>query len=335
MAQYKEVTNGNESSEVKSTEEVTNGNESSEVKSTEEKAKIKARKTRNGNWIYFYVKFLLRSEMLGTCPEISIWEEHIIQRAKKAAKEANKLGTRLNKALDKFKGTKIVDRKELAETQGIIRAYAELTGKPVNIDLPDDLGLCLEIAQGIESDYHQLVLKGEMVRATIFMKEPKNGNPEKSWPIISTHMVLGNLKENLKIIVNNGDKSILPSKVSVGETLALDVKPVEFFMRPSIDIARDENGKRILLERPIHFDDKGKKVTTIGSSETLPAGAEFGCTLRVRKGSPIDEAALHQLFDYGKNNGLGAWRGSGNKGSYFYNLELLKNYKEPIPEGWR
>lgn len=320
-----------------------------------ETPKVKARKKRNGNWDYYSLSFMLRTEMLGTCAEASIWETHVIERAKKAAKEANKLGTRLNKVLDKFKGTEITDQTQIVEVQGIIRSYAELTGKPVNVDLPDDLAQCLKIASEIEAEYHALLKKGDMVRATIFMKElvgningngdgrnkikyaasaPEGLSEDTLWPIISTHMILGNLKENLKIIVNNGDKSILSTKVSVGETLAMDVKAVEKFMVPSSDISRNEDGVRTLLERPLSFDDKGKKVTTISSSEYIPEEAEFGCILRVRATSPLTYDALYQLFDYGKNNGLGQWRGSGNKGSYFFELKKLKDYKEPIPKGW-
>lgn len=286
------------------------------------------------NFDYYRVDFKLRTEMLSTCNEHSMMDVHVMEKTKKAIKEANKLNGRMNKILDKYIGTEIPDAKQVHELQGLIRTFAELVGKPARIDLPNVYDELLPIVAEIEADYHELLKKGEEVRATVFMKQPRNGDPRDIWPVISTHIILGNLKELIRIITNNGDKSILSTKVSIGETMAADVKAVEEFMFPNMDITRDEEGNRVLLERPILFNDKGVTKTTIGVSETLPAGAEFGCTLRVRKNSPITEAALRKLFDLAKNDGFGAWRGSGGKGSYFYKLEKLPKFKEPVPEGW-
>jgi hypothetical protein len=273
--------------------------------------------------------------MVATCTEVSIMEDHIYQKARKAAKEAEKHSGKIRKALDKYKGTVIPEEKEVLEIQGVIRSFAILCGKPADLILPTDITSLLELSQEIESEYHDILKKGDIPRSSVFMKQPVNGDKNNLWPVISSHMVIGNLKENLKIIVNNGDKSILKSKVSVGETFALDVKPIEDFMIPDQDINKDENGVRILLERPIQFKDSfGNTVTAISSSETLPAGTKFECTLRCRKGSPIDEAALRKLLDFGKNNGLGAWRGSGHKGSYNYKLDRLRGYKEVFEDGW-
>jgi len=67
--------------------------------------------------------------------------------------------------------------------------------------------------------------------------------------------------------------------------------------------------------------------------EQLPVGTEFSVILRVREGSPITKEVLTKLLSMGKSNGLGAWRSSGSKGRYFFKIEELKDYKEPIPEG--
>jgi hypothetical protein len=78
----------------------------------------------------------------------------------------------------------------------------------------------------------------------------------------------------------------------------------------------------------------GKKEAVIAVSEQLPEGTEFGCILRVRKGSAITENALRKLLDLGKNQGLGANRGSGNMGAYRFKLEKLINYEEKAPKGF-
>jgi hypothetical protein len=286
-------------------------------------------------WEYYRINFKLIREMLGTCTEASIMKQHVIEKAKKQIKKANRLGDKISKALDKFIGSEITEEKEIKEIQGVIRTFAELTGKPTADPLPTNMNKLLKLAEQLEEEFNELVRQGEEQKSTVFMRMPKNGDPNETWPVISTHMILGNLKENLKIIVNNEDKTILKTKVSVGETLALDVKAIEEFMFPTNDIVRDEEGNRILLERPILFSDAfGKKVTAIGSSEQLPPGTEFGCVLRVRKNSPIDENALRKLFTLGRNNGFGSWRGSGNRGAYWFKLEKLKDYQEFVPEGW-
>jgi len=292
-----------------------------------------------GFWDYYSIQFRLRKVMLGTCTDASIMEEHIIQKARKQIKKANRLSDRIVKSLDKFKGTEITDAKETAEIKSIIMAFAELTGKPMRTDLPEDLDQLLTIAKNVEKEYNELVSKGEQAKFTVFMKMKKDDTPDAPlWPVVSSHMILGNLKENLKIITNNGDKSILSTKVSIGETMALDVKPIEWFMVPDVDIMRHPDGKPLIEERPISFNRMGKTETAIAASEQLPVGATFGCTLRVRKGSPINETALRKLFTYGKNNGLGANRGAGNFGAYDYNLQHLSNFVEEIEgaeDGWR
>jgi hypothetical protein len=284
-------------------------------------------------WEYYRVDFKITREFLGTCSEASIMAEHVLKKAQKEIKKANKLSGAVSKAAEKWKGEELSDDKMVKELQGIITTFAELSGKIID-PMPYDIDDLLELAERTEQEYYSLIGKNEQ-KATVFMRETKSDG--STWPIISTHMILGNLKENARNITNNGDKSIFPSKVSIGEIMSLDVKPVEQFMKPSHDIVRKENGERDLLERPIRFNRMGKDITAISTSERLPVGTEFGCVLRVRKRSGMTEEALRFLFELGKNNGFGSWRGSGNMGAYRFKLEKLQNYKEPVPpgfEGW-
>jgi len=308
------------------------------TKAQKQKPEIVVGSEAAGYWDYYSVLFRLRTPQLGTCTEASIMQEHVIQRARKQIKKANRLSDRIVKSVDKYKGDTIPEDKEIDEVKKIIMAFSELTAKPLRTDLPNDLPALQEMAKEVEKEYNDLVAKGEQTKFTVFMKEPKNGSPDELWPVVSSHMVLGNLKENLKIITNNGDKSILSTKVSIGETMALDVKPVEWYMTPDKDILRDAEGKAVIEERPISFNRMGKTETAIAASEQLPIGTQFGCTLRVRKGSPINKEAFLKLFTYGKNNGFGANRGAGNFGAYDFNFKHLPNYVEEIEgaeDGWR
>jgi hypothetical protein len=307
-----------------------------EIQEQQQKAAAdKKKKKAAGNFDYYKVDFKLIRDQLGSCCEGSIWEEHVIQKAKKSIKQANRLGDKVTKAYEKFQGTEsLTPEKTVKEIKGIIRTFQGLIGKSSTTNgLPDDVEKLLEMAKDVEAEFHELVAKGEDTRATIFMTD------EGGDTMISTHMILGNLKEHITTMISTGDFSILKFKNQIGQVFAGDVQPIEEFMTPSQNIAKDEKGVRKLCVRPISFDSKtvtGKKETAIAISEFLPAGTTFGCTLRVRKLSPIDFDALDFLFDHGKNKGFGPWRGSGNKGAYQYKLKKLKGYREPVdPDGWK
>ena len=282
------------------------------------------------NFIYYKLELKLLREMLGTCCEPTIYSAHVLKQAQLAIKKANAMSTKITKALEKYRGSDVTPDKELAELQGIIRRYQELLGR--KDDVPTEIEALLEYAKELETDFDDLVKKGESTKATSFMR----GTDGK--PMVSCHMIIGNLKENLRIITNNStlekEQKAAPSKVSVGEMLALDCKPVEEFMHPDKDIERNEDGSPKILVRPIKFDRQGKIETALAASETLPIGTEMGCHLRVRKDSPIVEI-LEKLFDLGKSNGLGAWRGSGSKGQYCFKLTLVDKDPTQLPTGWR
>lgn len=282
------------------------------------------------NWDYFDVQFKLRTPQLATCTEASIMQEHQFKKAQKEIKKANKLTDRITKIAEQWRGAEFTDDKLVLELKGIITHFAELSGQQID-EFPEDKDEMLELAGEVEEKYKEILSKTQQ-KANVFMKY-KKGNGD-IWPIISTHMILGNLKANSRVITNNGDKSIFPSKVSIGEVMSLDVKAVEPFMVPSHDVERNEDGSIRLYERPIRFNRQGKEETAIAITEQLPINTEFGCTLRVRRNGIVNEQSLRKLFDLGKNQGFGAWRGSGNMGAYSFKLtKLKKDYKEPVLEG--
>jgi len=300
---------------------------------------------RKPSFTYFKLKLRLLTEQFGTCSEASIWNKHVQEKAKKEIASAQKLAGKLSKSLAKYKGAELPDQKEVDELKGILLSYMQRTG--IKHDLPETLEGLLELALKVKEEWEEMMAEGGSA-PTVFMRD-KTGHA-----IISTHMILGNLKENLSISVNNGDKSIAKSKVSVGEMGALDIKVVENFIKPTKNtVTLDEYSQGeveltspgtiveglngiALWERPIKFNRKGKIETAISRSEFLPVGTEYECTLRVRTESPLCNLdVLKQLFDLGKNNGLGQWRGSGKKGSFAFQIKELEGYKDPsIPEGW-
>jgi hypothetical protein len=310
--------------------EVEDGDKKKGKKGAKDKKEKLPRKPFLPNFIYFFLEIKLLREMLGTCCEPSIYTTHVLRQARIAIREANALSKKITKALDKFLGTEqISEMKEIAELQGAIRRYQELLGR--KDEVPNEIEALLEYAKELQSDFDDLIDEGKQIKATFFMRS-KDGKP-----MVSTHMIVGNLKENLRIITNNTtlpvEQKAAPSKVSVGEMLALDVKPVEEFMFPDHDVDRNPDGTPRVLVRPLKFDRKGVTTTALSASEVLPVGTEMRCNVRVRIDSPMVEV-LQKLFDLGKSNGLGAWRGSGSKGQYCYRFTQIDKDPTPIPEGW-
>lgn len=289
------------------------------------------------NFVYLNCQYKLTSVQLGTATVASIYAEHVLKTAQKQIKKANKLSGKVAKAYQKYKGTDpISELKEVKELQGIIRSYQEVLGWKE--ELPNEIEALLEYSKTCEEKFDELVAEGSVPKPTIFLKG------EDGLPMISTHMFLGNFKENLKIIVNGDtgpkENKLVKSKVAVQEMLALDIKPVEHFITPSKDIMRDEKGDAITCERTIRFDRMGKTETAIANSEQLPIGTILEVHFRVRAGSVITNnnfELLHLLLDMGKNNGLGQWRGSGSKGQYVYKLTVVDEKdipKDPEVVGW-
>ncbi len=284
-------------------------------------------------WSYYRVRLKLTTPQLGTCTSSSIWRDHVLAKSKKLIAEANQLTKRMKKALEKYEGDAIRQDKEDAEVRALIRTYQEKMNRIEEV--PAEREEMLRYAERLDVEYLAYIESGEEAKSTVFMRDPSDG-----WPVISSHMIVGNLKENLKIVVNNnvkkrGDVPGLKSKVSVNEMIRLDLRPVEEFIRPSMDVAKDEHGRPRIMERPIRFEDNfGKTKTAIALSEYLPAGAEYEFHIRVRNDSPWnDEEQLQMFFDYGEGNGLGQNRGSGY-GQYLAKVEKVNYDPSNRPDGW-
>jgi hypothetical protein len=270
--------------------------------------------SNNKLFVFKRVKYLFLTNILGTCTEAELYYEHVLKKAQKEIAKANKIQGKIAKSLEKYKGAEISQDKEVSELKGILRTVQEKIGR--KDPLPDTIEALLTLAKELNEEYEELVAKGDDQKSTVFMRD-KSGHA-----ILSTHMIIGNFKENLKSMVNNSEKGSMAvkSKVATGEIMSTDVKVVEDFVKPTKDVLRHENGKAELLERPIRFERMGKTMTAIALSEQIPEGAEIEFVLRIRAGSPFLDV-LPELLEMGKLNGIGQWRGSGKKGLFVYKIE--------------
>jgi len=280
-------------------------------------------------FVYKKIHYKFLTEVLGTCTEVELYNEHVLKKAQKEIAKANKLQDKIIKSLEKYKGVEISHQKEFEELKAVLRAYQERVGK--RDPLPDTIEDLLVYSKEVTEEYEALLAKGETQKSTVFMRD------ESGHAIISTHMFIGNYKENLRSMINNSEKGSLAikSKVATGEVMATDAKVVEDFVKPSLDLVRNEKGEPCIIERPIRFDRMGKTVTAIAMSEYIPAGAEVTFTLRIRAGSPFLDL-LPYLLEMGRNNGIGQWRGSGKKGSFMHKMEDCPEPKhEWEKDGWK
>lgn len=281
---------------------------------------------------YYELKLKLISEQLGTVPlEGSIYLKHIVEKTRKQLEEANRLTRKATKILEKYRGTELTDDKVMLEYRGICNRYHEILGRTE--DLPEDMEDLFAYGEGLQKQVSELMKQRNESSPTGFFRD----NEGKVY--ISTHMILGNIKEIASKVTNNTtvekkDK-LFPSKVSIQEQLALDVKFVSDVCYPSQDVVRGDDGESHIMERPIRFQDAmGKTTSAIARSEYLPKGTEYKTMLRIRKDSPInvdDAEKLKKILGYGVNLGLGQWRGSGSKGQYVYKLEKQDSSKVNDP----
>ena len=292
---------------------------------------------------YYELQIKMIQPLLATTPCADIAQDHIFSKNKKLIKAANSATSKLSKKIEKYLGDEISENKEYQEMCGIIRNFENILSR--KIELPPTLPELMQLNKELMEECLEKNKENEIRSPNIFLKD-KDG-----YPMLSTHVLLGNVKAIIRTIVNSktGDDKkayFFKSKTSMAECSALDFKCVEDFVRPSKDIVKSlairEDGtevmERVLNVRPLRYtNDHGKSVNIIAQNEQLPTGTEFKFTLRIRKGSPFDSLEnLTEIFSYSKSMGLGAFRASGNYGGFCFKLKPLHGYVEVIEgcEGW-
>lgn len=303
-----------------------------------QEAGISFKPTKNDIFVYYKLFICTKSELLATNPAADIMNEHIIQKAKKLMAEASRKEKRVSKALDKYAGEQdICGDKAYLDLRYNLQAYMSLIGSKAAV--PESAEELLDLFAQVKEEFDEMVAQGKAQQGTIFLRN------NEGKVVLSSHMILGNIKEILSNITNNGDKSILATKVSVGETCAQDIKWVNAYAEAKQiedgklvdrDSVKDAEGKPVMLQRSLRIRNPqpGQAAVCISMSEYLPEETIFEFTLRVRKKSVFDKNALEYIFHHGISLGLGQWRGSGGKGAYEFHLEELPDFTEE-KDGWK
>lgn len=130
---------------------------------------------------------------------------------------------------------------------------------------------------------------------------------------IYNYMILGNIKANLKMLMDNGAIPKITNYKKVAD-LYLEVFPRRVRFHRDGELIKTIDGT---LERSIRgFTAKGER-TFLSKSDYISEGARFSFQIKIlRNINGMTPAAVVEAAKLGKIHGLGQWRGSGKYGKY-------------------
>ena len=129
-------------------------------------------------------------------------------------------------------------------------------------------------------------------------------------PIYYDYMIKGFLKEAGRAF--NGLRNVKNLRSKITNFVFVTPRQIALHVPDGTEIG--------FCERPLRAETAQGPRTALARSEELPAGTWLECRLEVFDSSPISEAILRDLLDYGSRKGLGQWRNGGH-GSFEYDLE--------------
>jgi hypothetical protein len=131
---------------------------------------------------------------------------------------------------------------------------------------------------------------------------------------IYNYMILGNIKANIACLISNGQCKVNAYKKTSDLYVKVGPRKIRFY--------RDEEEKPLMyadstLERSIRaMTAKGERVF-LGKSDLVEKGSRFRFEVELIKNDKgLTPEVLVQALKFGKYNGLGQWRGSGNYGQF-------------------
>lgn len=261
----------------------------------------------------YNVTITLKKDMLATNPlDPNILDKHIIQKQRQMIMEKSQVNSQVNKYLDALD---ISEERSEVEKECLIAKLEELSGQPVS---PEDRAL---IAAGKLEELKERFVDVEMKGTTVFYT-----HPDEKMPCIGSHMILGFLKAAGEAIARTKPRknaTMLQSASYTSSIINQHCGVEQELIVFDQDIMRDEKGNPEYNERPLRAKTAQGERISLTRSEVVPAGAKLTFELCVMENSPLTEAVLRELFDYGALKGLGQWRNTGY-GKFTYELEKAK-----------
>lgn len=139
---------------------------------------------------------------------------------------------------------------------------------------------------------------------------------------IYNYMLLGNIKNNVSLMNNNGSITKVTSYKKACDT-CLKIYPRRIRFKRGKAIVKDPDAS---MERPIRaMTAKGER-TFISKADFVKKGCTFNFNVKIIKNNNnLTPETVMKAIKLGEIYGLGQWRGSGNYGSYtIKNLAMAK-----------
>lgn len=268
----------------------------------------------------YRIELTLLQHQLGTNPcDPNVLDTHIINKQRKLILDKSKINTEINKYLDAIA---ISSERGEEEVNALFERLEKLSGLTLT---PEERALAVAgKLDSLKETFKSLEIQG----TTIFF-----WNQKLNLPMIGDHMIYGFMKAAAEAIGRCKKPKKEGGKVergvpleSISYTQSLinqHVRCENQFITFDSDLKRHEDGSEFYLQRSLRaMTAQGPRIT-LAKSEVVEEGAKLIFNMYVMDNSPLTEAILHRIFDYGKMTGLGQWRNAGN-GRFSYTLEKIK-----------
>ena len=250
----------------------------------------------------YNIKIELLREMLGTnALDPHVLDTHIHKKQRDLIMGISKVNKEIAKYTDAIAPS---EEKTQAELEALLHKLEEMVGYEFSED-QKELLLAGKLKE-LKECFKEFDVKG----TTVFF-----WNNELGRPMIGDHMIYGFMKAASTAICRTKPKkngTILQSDAYTCSIINTHVRCSEPFIVMDRDIMRHEDGSANFIQRSLRgMTAQGPRVS-LAKSERVPAGTKAEFTLNVMRGSPLTEAHLKEIFEYGEFfQGLGQWRNSG------------------------
>jgi len=127
------------------------------------------------------------------------------------------------------------------------------------------------------------------------------------------YMILGNIKANLFVLMANGVGKVLNYKKASDLFLQINPRKIRLY-RDEEKILMKPDGS---LERSLRAQTPKGERTFLSKSDFVEAKTRFKFNVKIyRNDRGLTPEMVVEALKFGKKNGLGQWRGSGNYGQF-------------------
>jgi len=130
---------------------------------------------------------------------------------------------------------------------------------------------------------------------------------------IYNYMIIGNIKANLFVMMSNGQGKVLNYKKASDLFLSVNPRKIRFYRNEDEPLMQPDGS----LERSLRAQTPRGERTFLAKSDYIEAKTRFKFNVKLfRNDRGLTPEMVVNALKFGKFNGLGQWRGSGDYGKY-------------------